>query len=157
MNEVDSKCIPKIVGGDNDGDVVEEAVDPRIPLYPEGILPPNEKFDIPKFSGDSTNLTERRCVKLYNVWTVWSDLRRNERLVKVLEAKKRDSDDIKYLKAITTIAIDRLGKALADTNIVEELCVLAERREKETEDEDEDVEESLDHDGEIYKTTSTGV
>lgn len=130
MNEVDSSCIPQIVKGDGDGGIMESG-DQRIPLYPEGILPADPEFDIPSFDGDKTNLTLRRNVKLYNVWSIWSDMRRNEKLIKCLEAKKRDNEDMKYLKAIVTIALDRLGKALGDTNIVEEVCLDTEERKPE--------------------------
>lgn len=106
---------------------MEEAIDGRIPTYPEGILPVDEKYDIPPFKGDVNNLTERRNVKLYNLWTIWSDLRRNEKLITGLEANKKDSKDIEYLKAMMTIVIDRMGKVLADTNIVEEVCSMKEK------------------------------
>lgn len=122
---------------------MQEACDGRIPTYPEGIFPPDEKHDIPPFKGDKTNLTERRNVKLYNLWTIWSDLRRNEKLVKGLEANKSDSKDVEYLKAMMTIVIDRMGKVLADTNIVEEICSMKATTKKE---EGEDAEESLEHD-----------
>lgn len=100
----------------------------KIPLYPEPLLEDNAEFDMPKYSGDLDDLMERRNVKLYNLWACWSDLRKNERLINMLEVKKTDKDDTKYLKAMMTITIDRLGKVLADTNIVEELCVKTARR-----------------------------
>ena len=115
----------------------------RIPIYPEALLEDNEKYDLPKYTGDMDNLTERRNVKLYNLWSVWSDLRKNEQLIKLLEVNKKDNVDMKFMKAMMTITIDRLGKILADTNIVEELCIKKERR-------SEHDEESLDHDGQIY-------
>ena len=119
----------------------------RVPLYPEPLLEDNEEHDIPKYTGDVDDLTERRNVKLYNLWSVWSDLRKNENLIKLLEAKKKDSSDMKFLKAMMTLTIDRLGKVLADTNIVEELCVKKERR-------SEHEEEPLDHEGQIYQVKS---
>lgn len=105
-----------------DEDIRAEMADPRVPEYPEGLLEPNPTFDIPSYEGDLDDLTERRNVKLYNLWTIWSDLRRNEKLIKMLEAKPKETEEKKYLKAILTITIDRLGKVLADTNIVEEIC-----------------------------------
>lgn len=100
----------------------------RIPIYPEPLLEDNETYDLPKYSGDVDDLTERRNVKLYNLWSVWSDLRKNEQLIKLLEAKKMDSNDMKFLKAMMTLTIDRMGKVLSDTNIVEELCIKKETR-----------------------------
>lgn len=116
----------------------------RIPIYPEPLLEDNEKYDLPKYSGDMDDLTERRNVKLYNLWSVWSDLRKNEQLIKILEVSKKDNSDMKFMKAMMTLTIDRLGKILADTNIVEELCIKKEKR-------SEHEEESLDHGGQIYE------
>ena len=121
----------------------------RIPLYPEPLLEKNEEHDIPPYQGDMDDLTERRNVKLYNLWSVWSDLRQNEKLILLLEAKKKDSADMKYLKAMLTLTIDRIGKVLADTNIVEELCIKTDKR-SESNLSKETVEEPLDHHGEIY-------
>ncbi len=106
----------------------------RIPLYPEPLLEKNEEHDIPSFQGDMDDLTERRNVKLYNLWSIWSDLRQNEKLILLLEAKKKDSADMKFLKAMMTLAIDRMGKVLADTNIVEELCIKTNKRSEHKED-----------------------
>jgi len=101
----------------------------RIPIYPEPLLEENEEYDLPKYTGDVKDLTERRNVKLYNLWSVWSDLRKNENLIQLLEANKKDNKDMKFLKAMMTLTIDRMGKVLSDTNIVEELCVKSEKRE----------------------------
>lgn len=120
----------------------------RLPLYPEPLLEKNEEHDIPSYQGDMDDLNERRNVKLYNLWSVWSDLRQNEKLIQLLEAQKKDTADMKFLKAMLTLTVDRMGKVLADTNIVEELCVKENRR-------SECKEESLDHDGQIYQKTSS--
>ena len=114
----------------------------RIPIYPEALLEKNEQYDIPAYQGDMNDLTERRNVKLYNLWSIWSDLRQNEKLIKLLEAKKKDSADLKFLKAMMTLSIDRMGKVLADTNIIEELCIKTDKRNE---------EEPLDEDGQIYE------
>lgn len=100
----------------------------RVPIYPEPLLEKNEEHDIPSYQGDMDDLNERRNVKLYNLWSVWSDLRQNEKLIQLLEAKKKDSGEMKFLKAMLTLTIDRMGKVLADTNIVEELCVKTNKR-----------------------------
>lgn len=100
----------------------------KMPLYPEPLLEKNEEHDIPGYEGDIDDLTERRNVKLYNVWSIWSDLRRNEKLITMLEAKKKDGKDMVFFKAMMTLTIDRLGKVLCDTNIVEELCLKTNKR-----------------------------
>jgi hypothetical protein len=46
----------------------------------------------------------------------------------MLEAQKKDSKDTMFFKAMLTLTIDRLGKVLSDTNIVEELCVKNSKR-----------------------------
>lgn len=93
-----------------------------LPCPPEPLLPADDKFDIPSYKGDLKNLTERRNTKLYNLWTIWSDLRKNEELIKLLATDKKDTKELKFLKGILTIVMDRMGKVLSDTNIVEELC-----------------------------------
>lgn len=123
----------------------------RIPIYPEPLLEKNEEHDIPSYQGDMDDLNERRNVKLYNLWSIWSDLRQNEKLIQLLEAKKKDSGEMKFLKAMLTLTIDRMGKVLADTNIVEELCVKTNKRsESELKKVEQDKEEPLDHHGQIY-------
>lgn len=95
--------------------------DSNKPVYPEPLLPKNEKYDFPCYEGDLTDLTERRNVKLYNVWQTYSNLRRNEQLIQLLEKTKGDNEESKFLKLIIVLTIDRLGKILSDTNIVEEM------------------------------------
>lgn len=100
------------------------------PVYPEGILPADEKYDPPHYDGDMNDLTERMKVKLFNVWSVWSDLRKNETLVKMLHKDSEDDNVKKYLKGCLTITMDRLGKMLADTNITQELMKASEKVEE---------------------------
>lgn len=95
--------------------------DNNLPVYPEGVLPPHEKYDFPKYEGDMNDLNERRCVKLFNIWTHYSDLRKNEMLFKILNEAEEKDEKIKFLKLIIVLTIDRLGKILSDTNISEEL------------------------------------
>lgn len=102
---------------------IKEDFSTTMPVYPEPLLDANSQYDIPSYEGDVNDLLERRNTKLFNLWTIWSDLRKNEELVKMLEAKKADDKVKKYLKAILTITMDRMGKVLADTNIMEELCI----------------------------------
>lgn len=105
--------------------------DKYTPVYPEGILPKDEKHDPPHYDGDMNDMVERMRVKLFNVWSVWSDLRKNETLVNLLHKDPKDTDQDKYLKGCLTITIDRIGKMLSDTNIVQEL-----NKEKEVLDEE---------------------
>lgn len=103
-----------------------EAPPDYLPCPPEPLLPENKEFDIPPYKGDLNDLTERRNTKLYNLWTIWSDLRKNEELINMLAVNKKDSKDMQFLKGILTIVMDRMGKVLSDTNIVEELCCKGE-------------------------------
>lgn len=97
-----------------------------LPCPPEPLLPPDEKFDVPPYKGDLNDLTERRNTKLYNLWTIWSDLRKNEELIKLLAVETKDTKELQFLKGMLTIVMDRMGKVLSDTNIVEELCCKGE-------------------------------
>ena len=91
------------------------------PHFPEGILPPQEETDPAKYEGDVDDITERLRFKVFQVWNSWSSLMTNETLTKKLKLNDDDSDDLKYLKACTVLFIDRLGKILADTDIVKEM------------------------------------
>lgn len=102
-------------------EIVVNDTDKFTPVYPEGILPKDEKNDPPHYDGDMNDMMERMRVKLFNIWSVWSDLRKNETLVNLLHKDSADTDKDKYLKGCLTITMDRLGKMLSDTNIVQEL------------------------------------
>jgi len=112
--ETHEKTLPmdaEVVSGD----------DANRPIYPEGILPKNDKYDFPSYEGDLTDLTERRNVKLFNVWRTYSNLRKNEQLVQLLEKTEGNDEETKFLKLIIVLTVDRLGKILSDTNIMEEM------------------------------------
>jgi len=105
-------------------DMTGEEVDNQKPVYPEGILPRNEKYDYPQYKGDTEDLTERRNTKLFNIWCHYTDLRKNEKLFDILnspEETKHILEEVKFLKLIMVLTIDRIGKILSDTNIVEEI------------------------------------
>jgi hypothetical protein len=98
----------------------EQSVDERLPVYPEGIIPPSAN-DPPKFDGDLSDMSLRMRTKLYNVWTLYSDLRKNGTLANYLNKDSKDKET-KYVKACLVITIDRLAKMLIDTNLTEELA-----------------------------------
>jgi hypothetical protein len=91
------------------------------PHFPEGLLPVNEETDPAKYEGDMENMTERLRFKTFQVWNSWSSLLTNETLIKKLALTKEDSKDCQYVKACLVLFIDRVGKILADTDIVEEM------------------------------------
>ena len=98
--------------------------DANIPAYPSGLLPDNEKYDPPRYTGDVKDLTLRRNVKIYNLWLLWSNLRKDEKLFEILQVgDKEEAKDspLFYLKSMMVLTLDRMGKILIDTNIVEEL------------------------------------
>jgi hypothetical protein len=96
-------------------------VDDRLPIYPQPLIEDNE-HDPPKFDGDATDMPLRMKTKLYNIWTLYSDLRKNGTLANYLnKTTNKDDNERQYLKAILTITIDRLAKMLIDTNLSEEL------------------------------------
>lgn len=98
----------------------EASVDKRLPVYPEGLIPESE-HDPPKYDGDTTDLNLRMRTKLYNVWTLYSDLRKNGTLANYLNKVDDKDMEKKYIKACMVITIDRLAKMLIDTNLAEEL------------------------------------
>jgi len=100
----------------------ELTTDTNIPAYPSGLLPDNDKYDPPRYEGSLSDLTLRRNVKIYNLWLLWSNLRKDEELFKILDKKEGDDDKEKfYLKSMIVLTLDRMGKILVDTNIVEEV------------------------------------
>lgn len=103
--------------------------DQNIPAYPSGLLPDNEKYDPPRYDGSLDDLTLRRNVKLYNLWLLWSNLRKDDKLFTMLQTAKDENQDTDmfYLKSMMVLSLDRMGKILVDTNIVEELK-LTDRR-----------------------------
>lgn len=98
----------------------EASVDERLPVYPEGIIPESE-HDPPKFEGDLEDMSLRMRTKLYNLWTLYSDLRKNGTLANYLNKVDDKDTEKKYIKACMVITIDRLAKMLIDTNLAEEL------------------------------------
>lgn len=102
--------------------------DYNLPAYPSGLLPTNTEFDPPIYDGDQMDLTWRRNTKLYNVWLLWSNLRKDEKLFKLLnDNTSKKNSELFYLKTMMVLTLDRLGKILADTNLVEELKVEGEK------------------------------
>jgi len=95
--------------------------DANTPVFPEGILPKNELFDYPSYDGDMSDINERKNVKLYNIWNHWSSLRKNENLMVLLNKTDDENEDVKFLKMVMVLTMDRIGKILGDTNMVEEL------------------------------------
>jgi hypothetical protein len=98
-----------------------ETNDNYTPCYPDGVLPKDEKTDPPAYNGDVNDLTERRNTKLFNLWTLWSDMRTNQTLLASIEKNTKDDDEKRYLKGLVVVFLDRMGKMLADTNLLEEL------------------------------------
>lgn len=97
--------------------------DQNMPAYPSGLLPDNDKYDPPRYDGSLDDLTLRRNVKIYNLWLLWSNLRKDEKLFTMLQTAKDEKEDTEmfYLKSMMVLTLDRMGKILVDTNIVEEL------------------------------------
>lgn len=104
-----------------DDEVISDA---NIPAYPSGLLPENPKFDPPRYDGPKDDLTLRRNVKLYNLWLLWSNLRKDEKLFEILQVGQKEEEKdspLFYIKSMMVLTLDRMGKILVDTNIVEEL------------------------------------
>ena len=59
--------------------------------------------------------------KLHMLWLSWSDIRKNEKLSKMVNPSKKDSDDVIALKEAFILLLDRTGRVLCDTDLLEEL------------------------------------
>ena len=95
---------------------------PTLPPMPCGILDWTE--DEQKgliYSGDVNDKLRRMQHKLSFIWQDWGVIRNNERLIRIInEESDKDSDEF-FIKQSLVLWVDRLGKILGQTNIVEEL------------------------------------
>ena len=93
-----------------------------LPPMPTGILDWTE--DEQKglvYSGDMNDKVRRLQHKLSFIWQDWGIIRNNERLIKIInEESAKDTDEF-FIKQSLVLWIDRIGKILGSTPIVEEL------------------------------------
>ena len=94
-----------------------------LPPYPDVLYPWSEadKEQL-LFKGDKDDLLDRLKFKLYNFWLLWTDLRNNEKLIDII-SKVDDTEDKNffYLKNLIVNTIDRSGKILCNTDLIQEL------------------------------------
>lgn len=83
-------------------------------ILPSPLL--NEVKDPPP-KCESTDKMTRLRHKLFHIWSLWSDLRENEEICQLL--LKGEDDDV--LRNVMISLMDRLGRILSNTNIIEEL------------------------------------
>jgi hypothetical protein len=96
----------------------------EIPMpYPEKLFEwSKEELDNIKFQGPCTDIPARLVHKCFQFWVLWSNLRNSEELIKIINEKsEKDSHDYK-LKLYMIQTIDKIGKILCNTNIVQELA-----------------------------------
>ena len=103
--------------------MMEENVDmSKLPIYPHPIFTNLPEFIIPPvYDGDKENMVKRMQHKLHMLWLSWSDIRKNEKLSKMVNPSKKDSDDVIALKEAFILLLDRTGRVLCDTDLLEEL------------------------------------
>lgn len=119
----------KVFMGDEQIKILEEADKNKIkvPSMPTGILDwtaEEEKGLIyaNQPNAEPDNKLKRLQFKLSWVWQDWDALRNNERLITAINnvAEDKNSDE-HYVKQLLVLFIDRLGKILGQTPIIEEL------------------------------------
>ena len=94
----------------------------EMPVYPHPLIRDIRECDRPiPYDGDISNLNSRKNYKLLNIWGAWSDIRKNERFLKLLEKKEDESNDIKELKYVFVLLMDRIARILYATNLLDEL------------------------------------
>lgn len=104
--------------------------EPLLPPYPEPFFEwTDEQKKSIKYTGELDHMKHRLGFKLFNLWLMWTDLRANEKLIKIINKPLKDKtkkEDINYLKNVIVETIDRLAKILGNTNITEELLYTKE-------------------------------
>ena len=94
----------------------------EMPVYPHALIRNIKESDKPNpFEGDISDLNARKNYKLWETWKIFSDIRTNERFLHLLEKKDGESDDMKELKYIFVLTLDRLGRILSNTNLFDEI------------------------------------
>jgi len=92
------------------------------PCYPHPLIRNIKDEDKPApYDGDLNDLNARKNHKLSQIWLSWSDLRKNDKLCKLLQKEGDDNDTIKELKYILVLFMDRLARILCETNLFEEI------------------------------------
>jgi hypothetical protein len=93
--------------------------DSQMPIYPSAILEPRAD-DPPAYPYDMDDIEERKTYKLWNIWITWSHLLKNG-VVDKLECNPDDNEQVKELKWMVVSLLDRIGKILALTNLIQEM------------------------------------
>lgn len=93
----------------------------KLPPYPRGVREWNNEI---RYTKDPLDFKQRLVHKLYTIWSLYGVLVTSEKLTKLLD-NGADVNSTEYeIKCILVDVIDTLGKALGDTNIVQELAWL---------------------------------
>ena len=100
----------------------------QLPSLPSGILEWNEQeqnslmYSQSVPDADMDDMVKRMQFKLSWVWQDWDALRNNKKLVDAVNNIAEDpNSEEHFIKQILVLMIDRLGKILGQTPIVEEL------------------------------------
>lgn len=120
-NEID---ILDVKYGDEALELKKEAEEKAVlPPKPEGLFPITaEEEPMLLYKGNLEDISLRLKTKVLQVWLAWASLRTNERLIELVnQTETSNQEDIFYLKQIVVSVVDRLGKVLAITDIVQEL------------------------------------
>jgi hypothetical protein len=96
----------------------------RLPPKPEGLRDWSNEESKMRYKEDPSNIKLRVHHKLFSFWITWATLRQSVDIEALCcREAARDSDEYKA-KSIIVDIIDRLGKILADTDIMQEMLFL---------------------------------
>lgn len=94
--------------------------DSQMPVYPSALLGARDD-DPPAYPYDIKDIEERKTYKLWNLWLTWSHLLKTGNVMEILQLKGDETEEVKELKWIAVSLLDRIGKILSLTNLMEEI------------------------------------
>ena len=100
----------------------------RLPPLPSGLRPWDDKTDA-RYQGDASDYRRRICHKLYQAWVLWAIMRTSKPLEDILAIECDKRSDEYECKCVIVDLMDRLGKLLGDTNVLEEIAWLTNEEE----------------------------
>ena len=120
--------VPDLPNAEFNEDEVKEI---KLPPLPVALRPWDEKNDF-RYQQEDLDFRKRLTHKLYSLWTMWAIVATDQKLGDLLkkECRSKKSEEYKVKCAIIDL-VDKTGKILGDTNILEELAFLTCEDEKE--------------------------
>jgi len=105
----------------------------NIPCAPRALLEPTEtELKELYYNGDETDLDGRIFHKLVNVWYTYHSWMNSQALADIVNKPEEQitGDDVVLMRGYWIETMDRVGKILGSTSIVQELKFLEDRKNK---------------------------